>query len=168
MTYPKALLSSNSVEWATPQYIFDALDEEFDFTLDPCATPENAKCARYYTMRDNGLMQDWKRERVFCNPPYGRQVGDWVRKCYQSSVEGALVVVLLPCATSTGWFHEWIHGKAELRFIKGRLKFNDGQMSAPFSSMIVIFRPYGVLMESVFAPPHAAVPAFPATSTMLH
>lgn len=80
-------------------------------------------------------------ETVFCNPPYGRkETGIWVKKCYEESLKSnTKVVMLIPSRTDTKWFHEYIYGKAEIRFIKGRLKFNDGKESAPFPSMIVIF-----------------------------
>lgn len=83
-----ALFDSNSCEWETPQELFDALDAEFHFTLDPCSTDENAKCAKHYTMADNGLLQDWSGETVFCNPPYGRGVDAWCEKCYQHFMGG--------------------------------------------------------------------------------
>lgn len=76
--------SSKTNEWATPQDLFDKLNREFLFTLDPCATPENAKCAKFYTAEDDGLAQSWDNERVFCNPPYGRQIKDWVKKASEA------------------------------------------------------------------------------------
>jgi len=132
----RGLFTSNTPEWATPQKLFDELNSEFQFTLDPCATKENAKCAKFYTKEDDGLSKDWSKERVFMNPPYGRVIGDWVKK---AATGGGLVVCLLPARTDTRWFHDYIYGKAEIRFIKGRLKFGDGRNSAPFPSMIVIF-----------------------------
>lgn len=125
--------------WETPQDFFDKLNSEFNFTLDPCATPKTAKCKKYYTKEDDGLKQDWTGERVFCNPPYGTAIKNWVKKC---SEEKALVVMLIPARTDTRYFHDYIYDKAEIRFIKGRLKFGGKQKrsgSAPFPSMIVIF-----------------------------
>lgn len=84
----RALYDSSSCEWATPQWLFDELDAEFHFTLDPCSTDENAKCRKHYTVADNGLTKDWSGETVFCNPPYGRGVADWVRKCYLHATGG--------------------------------------------------------------------------------
>jgi len=75
------MYSSKSNEWATPQAFFNELNKEFNFTLDPCATDENAKCAKYYTLKEDGLKQDWQGETVFCNPPYGREIGKWIAKC---------------------------------------------------------------------------------------
>lgn len=129
-----------TVEWATPQAFFDKLNEEFRFTLDPCSTHENAKCVNHYTRAENGLIQNWGGQRVFCNPPYGRELPQWVRKCYEEAQRGTLVVMLIPSRTDTRWFHEYIYGKAEIRFVRGRLKFGDGLGTAPFASMVVIFR----------------------------
>ena len=129
--------SSKSDEWETPQEFFDVLDAEFSFTIDPCATAKNTKCARYFTVGDDGLAQSWKGERVFCNPPYGRQIGKWVEKCAESDAD--VVVMLIPARTDTVYFHRYIYGKAEIRFIRGRLKFGNSKNGAPFPSMIVVF-----------------------------
>lgn len=134
------LFSSKSEVWATPQYLFDRLDAEFHFTLDPCALPENAKCTKYFTPDDDGLKQDWDRNTVFCNPPYGRKIGDWVKKCHDEWKKGCTVVLLIPARTDTKYFHEYIYHKAEIRFLKGRLKFGKATNSAPFPSMIVVYR----------------------------
>jgi site-specific DNA-methyltransferase (adenine-specific) len=136
-----ALFSSSTDEWATPQYIFDSLNKEFEFTLDPCALPSNAKCKRYFTPQDNGLLQDWGGETVFCNPPYGKAITDWIRKCSEESKKpNTIIVALIPARTDTRYFHDYIYRKAkEIRFIKGRLKFGGAKTGAPFPSMIVIF-----------------------------
>lgn len=136
----RALLSSNTNEWATPQALFDELDKEFNFTLDPCATPENAKCKKFFTEEQNGLLQDWSGETVFCNPPYGRQVGKWVEKAYKEAQKGATVVMLIASRTDTTYFHDYIYKKHEVRFLRGRLYFGDGAGRAPFPSMVVIMR----------------------------
>ena len=131
---------SERQDWATPQALFDALNAEFQFTLDPCALPHNAKCAKFYTPENDGLAQDWSGERVFMNPPYGQAIKHWMRKAYESSKGGALVVCLVPARTDTRWWHDYaIHG--EQRFIKGRVKFGGGKQSAPFPSAIVVFKP---------------------------
>lgn len=134
------MLSSKSNEWATPQELFDELNQEFRFTLDPCATHENAKCEKYYTVTEDGLSKDWTGETVFCNPPYGRQIGKWVAKAYNTKTT---TVMLIPARTDTSYFHDYIYGRAEIRFIRGRLKFGDGKKDAPFPSMIVVFRNEG-------------------------
>lgn len=137
----KGLFSSNTNEWATPQAFFDALNTEFHFDLDPCATPENAKCERYFTVETDGLKKNWGGARVFCNPPYGREIGKWVKKCWEESRKpDTLVVMLIPARTDTAFFHDYIYGKArEIRFIRGRLHFNESPQGAPFPSMVVVF-----------------------------
>ena len=132
--------SSKTNEWSTPQAFFDELNKEFNFTLDPCATSENAKCNKYFTVEDDGLKQDWSNDVVFMNPPYGREIKHWVQKAYEESLKGATVVCLIPARTDTRYWHEYIFGKArEIRFVKGRLKFGDGRGSAPFPSAVVVF-----------------------------
>lgn len=140
-----AAYMSKSNEWETPHELFNELDDEFCFTLDPCSTDLNAKCARHYTAEDDGLTKSWTNERVFCNPPYGRDIAEWVKKCHESVSDGGaeVVVALIPARTDTRYFHEHIYHKAEIRFIRGRVKFERrgvaGQ-SAPFPSMICIWR----------------------------
>lgn len=137
----QVMFSSATDEWATPKDFFDTLNEEFDFTLDPCASTDNAKCDKFYTKEQDGLKQDWSGERVFCNPPYGKVIGDWVRKCSEESKKpNTTVVALIPARTDTRYFHEFIYRKArEVRFVKGRLKFGGCKNSAPFPSMVVVF-----------------------------
>lgn len=132
------MFSSKTDLWETPQEFFDSLNNEFDFDLDVCAMPKNAKCKRYYTPEEDGLVQPWEGV-CWCNPPYGREIGKWVRKALISSFLGATVVLLLPARTDTRWFHDYILHHGEVRFLRGRLKFGGGN-SAPFPSMVVIFR----------------------------
>ncbi len=130
--------SSKTDLWSTPQDFYDKLNEEFGFTLDSCATPENAKCKMFYTKEDDGLSRSWKGWTVFMNPPYGREIGKWVEKARFSKTT---VVCLLPARTDTRWWHDHvIGGGAEVRFIKGRLKFGNATNSAPFPSAVVIYR----------------------------
>ena len=138
------LLSSKAMDWCTPQDFFDELNAEFAFKLDVAATDKSAKCAMYFTPKTDGLLQSWDvGGAVFCNPPYGRDLGKWVKKAYDEAQRGVKVVMLIPARTDTSYFHEYIYGKAETRFIRGRLKFTDenGVISnnAPFPSMIVIY-----------------------------
>ena len=134
------MFSSKTDLWSTPNDFFDKLNDEFHFTLDPCSTHENAKCYKHFTEEENGLLQDWGNEVVFCNPPYGRQIKYWVKKAYEESQkDNTTVVMLIPARTDTIYFHEYIYHKAEIRFIKGRLKFGNAKNSAPFPSMVVIF-----------------------------
>lgn len=133
--------SSKDQTWSTPQNFFDELNIEFKFTLDPCAIPETAKCKKFLTPDDDGLSQDWAPDRVFMNPPYGRAIKHWIKKAFDESQKGALVVCLIPSRTDTVYWHNYVM-RGEIRFIKGRLKFGDSKNSAPFPSAIVIFRPF--------------------------
>ena len=137
------MFSSKTDLWETPQDLFDKLNNEFQFTLDVCATPENAKCDKFYTKEQDGLKHPWKGT-VWCNPPYGRGIGQWVRSALFASVSGSTVVMLLPARTDTKWFHDYIYKRnnVEIRFIRGRLKFGGSKNSAPFPSMVVVFMPH--------------------------
>jgi phage N-6-adenine-methyltransferase len=133
---------SNSDEWATPQDIFDKLNGEYGpFKLDVAATPENTKCARFYSRDDDGLTQPWAK-RNWCNPPYS-QLKQWVRKAAEEAQRGNITVMLVPARTDTVAFHDYIYRKdnVEVIFLRGRLKFGNATNSAPFPSMVVIFRP---------------------------
>lgn len=135
-----ALYSSKSDEWSTPKELFDELNKEFEFTLDPCSTDDNHLCDKYYTIQENGLIQGWESERVFCNPPYS-EIAKWCEKAfYESKHPNTLIVMLIPSRTDTRYFHDYISHRTEIRFVKGRLKFGNSKNSAPFPSMIVIFR----------------------------
>lgn len=146
----KALFSSDSAEWETPQELFDMLNAEFNFDVDVCAEANNTKCKNYFDFLDDGLLSDWSEfEACWCNPPYGKEIGLWIEKAVKESANDTVVVMLLPARTDTKYFHNyiWDHEKhqtrpgVELRFIKGRLKFGGAANSAPFPSMVVIFRP---------------------------
>ncbi len=136
--------NGNGREWETPPEVFNPLNEEFRFTLDPCATKENAKVWKYFTEAQNGLEQDWHVNRVFMNPPYGREVAAWTRKAREAAEQGALVVGLLPASTDLAWWHEDVVGHAEVRYLRGRVRFLTGgpyRASGFFASVIVIWRP---------------------------
>ena len=136
------LYSRGTDEWGTPQDIFDALDSEFEFNLDPSATTTNHKCDDYYTIEDDGLTKSWSGRRVFCNPPYSN-ISAWVEKAFRETREDhTLVVMLIPARTDTKYFHNFIYNRAEIRFVKGRVRFvGEGKLdNAPFPSMVVIFR----------------------------
>lgn len=140
----EVMFSSATDEWATPQNLFDELDKEFRFELDVCANESNHKCDKYYTKEQDGLLMSWIADgAIWCNPPYGREIGNWVNRAWHASAD-ATVVMLLPARTDTKWFHDYIYKKpnVEIRFIKGRLKFGDSKNSAPFPSMIVVFRSF--------------------------
>ena len=137
---------SRGSDWATPQELFDELDKEFHFTLDPCASDWNAKCKKYYTEKDNGLTKSWKNEVVFMNPPYGKDLGMWMNKAYREAFKrggGATVVCLVPAATDTSWWHAYAM-KGEIRYLRGRPRFQtkEGNWQQTFSpSVIVLFNP---------------------------
>lgn len=130
--------SSETDLWSTPQDFFDRLDAEFNFELDVCATHTNAKCKRYFTETENGLLQKWTGV-VWMNPPYGREIDEWIQKAYESAQEGATVVCLIPSRTDTRWWHDYCM-KGEIRFVKGRLQFGSATENAPFPSAVIIFR----------------------------
>lgn len=138
----QGLYTSATEEWETPDAFFKALDAEFRFTLDACATSKNHKCAKYYTKKEDGLAQDWSGERVFCNPPYGREISKWVEKAEQEGRKpNTMVVCLLPARTDTAWFHDHVAPEAEVRFIRGRIRFSGNKSNAPFPSMLAIYAP---------------------------
>lgn len=134
----RGLMSSNTSEWSTPQDLFNELDTQYTFTLDPCATEENAKCRKYHTKKDNGLSKLWDGESVFMNPPYGLEIGKWIKKA--TEITRGRVVCLLPARTDTKWFHNYLYKKhnVSIEFLKGRIKFSGSKNSAPFPSMICV------------------------------
>jgi phage N-6-adenine-methyltransferase len=133
--------STEQDTWSTPTDLFQKLNDEFHFTLDPCCSTETAKCSKFFTKEDNGLIQNWSNEIVFMNPPYGKnQTKIWMKKAYEESRNGATVVALVPARTDTLWFHEYAL-LGEVRFIRGRLRFSESKQPAPFPSIIVVFRP---------------------------
>lgn len=133
------MMSSNTDMWETPRDFFEKLNKEFNFEIDVCATAEDAKCTRYFSPQEDGLSQNWEGV-CWMNPPYGRAIGNRVKKAYESSLNGATVVCLLPSRTDTKWWHDYCM-KGEIRLVKGRLKFGDSKNSAPFPSAVVIFGP---------------------------
>lgn len=151
----KLMFSNVNNAWCTPQDFYDELNKEFNFTLDPCATEKSTKCKKFFTAKEDGLKQSWKGEHVFVNPPYGRSISKWVKKCYDESKDSKTkIVLLIPARTDTKYFHNYILNKASIRFIKGRLTFwdldsnkyktnrFDKMTPAPFPSMLVIYNKY--------------------------
>ena len=130
--------SSKTDLWYTPQDFFKKYDDVYKFETDVCATDDNAKCAKYYTEEMDGLSQEW-RGVCWMNPPYGRTIGNWMKKAYESSLSGATVVCLVPARTDTNWWHDYAM-KGDIEFIKGRLKFGGSKNSAPFPSAVVVFK----------------------------
>jgi phage N-6-adenine-methyltransferase len=142
--------NGNGREWATPPEVFEPLHREFNFTIDVCATPENAKLPRFYTEAVDGLSRSWYGERVFMNPPYGREVYAWTRKARMEAAAGDVTIVgLLPASCDLKWWHEDVVGHAEVRYMRGRVRFLTGGLyraSGFFASVVVIWRsgPYRV------------------------
>ena len=134
------MVSSKTNEWETPKVFFDKLNDEFHFTLDPCCTTLTAKCKKYYTASEDGLIQDWNSNVVFMNPPYGGHTGDWIKKAYEESKKGAVVVCLIVSSTDRSYWHDYIFPyAAQIRFLRGRIKFGTAKSTAPFASAIIIF-----------------------------
>ena len=140
MKITKGLTSTGNIVAETPKYLFDRISSIFNFSLDACALPENAKCESYYTPEDDGLSKPW-RGGVWCNPPYGREISSWVKKAYEESQKeyNSFVLMLLPARTDTRWWWEYVQGKATLFFIKGRVKFGDHNVGAPFPSVLALY-----------------------------
>ena len=140
MSINEGMFTSNTDLWETPQDFFDKMNEEFHFELDVCASHDNAKCKLYFTTENNGLEQNWNEwgKTFWMNPPYGRGIGAWVKKAYESSLQGATVVCLLPARTDTKWWHDYCM-KGEIRLVRGRLKFGGSKWNAPFPNAVVIF-----------------------------
>jgi site-specific DNA-methyltransferase (adenine-specific) len=135
----RVVLSSERHDWATPRSFFAALHREFDFTLDVCATAENACLPRYFSPDDDALSQSWQSERCWMNPPFGYGIGKWVRKAYEEAKGTALVVALLPARTDTSWWHQYVVESCEIRFIRGRMRFSGHAINAPFPCAVVLF-----------------------------
>jgi phage N-6-adenine-methyltransferase len=140
-----ALFTSDRQDWETPPDLFKRYDDKYRFTLDVCATPENAKCREFISPEVNGLLWDWTEYRCWMNPPYGREIGQWVRKAYIESTKGAFVVALLPARTDTAWWHNWVigpnpqHPYAQVEYLRGRIKFVGAKSTAPFPNAIAVY-----------------------------
>ncbi len=139
MVLNESMYSSKTPEWSTPQQTFDTLNNHFNFEVDVCATDDNYKCDVYYTKEDNELNKEWK-ETIFMNPPYGREIKEWMKKAYEDSAKyNNTIVCLVPARTDTKWWHDYAMKASVIIFIKGRLKFGESKNSAPFPSAVVIF-----------------------------
>jgi site-specific DNA-methyltransferase (adenine-specific) len=135
--------NGNGRHWETPPEVFEPLNKEFGFTLDPCCSVQTAKCSKFYTEADDGLSRDWGQETVFMNPPYGREIYAWTKKARESAEKGAVVVGLLPASTDLAWWHADVVGHAEVRYLRGRVRFLTGgpyRASGFFASVVVIWR----------------------------
>jgi len=150
-TAVRGMMASTVHTWETPPELFAELDAEFHFTLDPCCVAATAKCARFFTPADDGLSQSWAGERVFMNPPYGRELATWMKKAQREARNGALVVCLVPARTGTAWWHDLVLGNAEVRYLRGRVAFLlDGKRGDPtFDSAVVIYRPPVAILDVI-------------------
>jgi phage N-6-adenine-methyltransferase len=150
MIRTKAMIKARPItqkdKWGTDPKIYKPLNAEFGFTLDPCCEADTALCEKYYTQKENGLIQDWQGETVYCNPPYSKgNIDLWMEKCYNESLKpNTTVVALVPVSTSARWWHAWVMNKAEMRFIEGRVRFVAAPFTAPFSSVILVFGRTGI------------------------
>ena len=135
----ESLFSSKTDQWATPPELFDRIARRYGpFELDVCALPGNAKCSQYFSPEQDGLKQTWSG-RCWCNPPYGRKIGRWVKRAWESSTNGATVVCLLPARTDTKWWHEYVIPYARIEYLRGRVHFGDSANGAPFPSAVAVF-----------------------------
>jgi site-specific DNA-methyltransferase (adenine-specific) len=152
--------TSRTCEWATPPELFAQLHGRHGFTLDACATAENARCPSYFTRTEDGLAQTWTG-RAWMNPPYGREIGAWMRKAWESAQTTAeLVVCLLPARTDTAWWHQWA-ARGEVEFLPGRLRFGGAKSGAPFPSALVAFRNSNLVTKPALHDPGLEEPAGP-------
>lgn len=135
-----SLFMSNKDDWETPKDLYRTLNDEFKFNLDPCCSEKTAKCSLFYTIKDDGLSKSWEGN-VFMNPPYGRQIINWVKKAKEESNKGATVVCLVPARTDTKWWHNYCMKSAEIRFLTKRLTFEGANNKATFPAAIVVFKP---------------------------
>lgn len=136
----KVHFMSTRDDWETPKFLFEGLNAEFGFQTDVCATSVTAKCSQFFTKEDDALAKNWAGV-CWMNPPYGREIHHWMKKAFESSLSGALVVCLIPARTDTRWWHQYVNRATEVRFLKGRLKFGKAENAAPFPSCVVVFRP---------------------------
>lgn len=159
----RIVFSSTTCEWPTPQALFDELDDEFHFVLDACASRTNRKANTWYGLdhpsraRRDGLAGNWAADvrsvdrdgAVWMNPPYGKGIAAWMAKAQATAAAGVTVVCLVPARTDTKWFHEHVLGaRAQVRFLRGRVKFGDAKNSAPFPNLVIVYRPNTVALAA--------------------
>lgn len=135
---------SATTEWPTPDNLWLPLHEEFGFTLDVCATSENAKCEHYFTKEHDGLSRAWSGV-CWMNPPYGRIMVQWLKKAVEETRNGVTTIALIPCRSNTGWWHDVVMKHGEVRFVRGRPKFGDAKEGLPWPLAIVIFRGHNAI-----------------------
>lgn len=130
---------SATVEWSTPDSIFEPLNHEFNFTLDVAANEKNSKCEKFISKEQDGLIQSWSGN-CWMNPPYGRGLSNWMKKAVQEQKNGVTTVCLIPARTNTNWFHDVVIPHAEIRFVRGRPKFGNADQGLPWPLLILIFK----------------------------
>ncbi|WP_409043290.1 phage N-6-adenine-methyltransferase [Latilactobacillus sakei] len=139
------MFSSKKEDWETPQLFFNELNKKYKFNWDLASSDANAKCVNHFTVGDDSLSQDWSalEGNLWLNPPYGRDLKHWVKKAYESSLDrSGLLVMLIPSRTDTSYWHDYIFDKAQIKFIRGRLKFENGGVAsqpAPFPSALIVY-----------------------------
>lgn len=139
MTLGSGLFTSIRPDWETPRWLFQHFDERFHFTLDVCASAANAKCARYFTVQEDGMARPWAGERCWCNPPYGKEIGDWMWKAAAEADSALVITCLIPARTDTAWWHRHVARKAKVIFLRGRVRFEGAKGSAPFPSALAVY-----------------------------
>lgn len=133
-------VSDRRTDWETPPEIFEPLDREFHFGLDVCASTENRKCSKFYSIEENSLAQPWQGI-CWMNPPYGKNMQWWIQKAYDSAKSGqATVVCLIPVRSNNEWWSLCIQG--EIWFVRKKIKFVGADSDLMVPSAIVVFRPY--------------------------
>jgi site-specific DNA-methyltransferase (adenine-specific) len=137
--FNKNRFQANSIEWETPKDFFKPINDEFEFTLDVCATKDNTKASKFFSKEDNGLSKSWSGNICWMNPPYGKDLVLWLKKAKAES-ENCTVVSLIPARTNTKWWHEIVLKASEIRFVLGRPKFNNAKHGLPFPLALVIFK----------------------------
>lgn len=165
MVRPELRFKSATNEWPTPDTLWKPLDDEFGFTLDVCATDENAKCPRYYTRADDGLAQPWSGV-CWMNPPYGREMVAWLKRANAEKANGVTTVALIPSRTNTGWWHDIVMPN-EVRFVRGRPKFGNADQGLPWPLAVVVFRSNESSADTAGVAPRHATDGIPPLSAAL-
>lgn len=141
--------ASDRMTWATPDSFFAALDAVHRFDLDAAADADNAKCPEFFSKDGNcGLASSWAGRRVFCNPPYGREIGHWIDKAIAEAAQAQLIVMLVPARTDTAWWHRAIR-TARVQFLRGRLRFKGAPSCAPFPSALLYWNAFEVTLGGI-------------------
>lgn len=155
MVINRSLFTSDNLNWETPKWLFTRLHNVLDFTVDAAAGEDNARLPHYWTKDKDALTQDWSKDRVFCNPPYGREISHWVKKAYDAALAGCeCTALLIPARTDTTYWHQYVLPRENpILFLKGRIKFElEGKAfsTATFPSAVVFFLNSAKLTRSVY------------------